>query len=402
MIVFSQGFIAMRDVVVRGSVGLAGSNASGRRKGFTLVELLVVIAIIGTLVGLLLPAVQAAREAARQASCKNNLKQMGTAVHNFHDARNGFPPLATGRESNGTSYAGITFWGLIMPYCEEMAAVANVTWDEAVANDTRYGWNAARGANWQAFSTSYPRYMICPTRGFRTTFSNSAGQKYPASDYGLITLFGQNGVTRPDRLICYNMNAPNSTANPRGTQTNCVTGWGSMTDSTATGIGFGALSLAMGPKDGSGNIVTHVTTSGTAERAYSGWYPRSSFKHVPDGLSKTAILAERHLWKNDLRKGGCYTSPRSACGGAGYDDMQLMIAFAGGGNRMWVNPERGGIAHSAEEDSVTTTLGSWHPGICHFLMADGAVRSVDVNIDDTTLVNLGDRRDGQALNTGSL
>jgi hypothetical protein len=323
-------------------------------------------------------------------------------VHNFHDARNGFPPLATGRESNGTSYAGITFWGLIMPYCEEMAAVANVTWDEAVANDTRYGWNAARGANWQAFSTSYPRYMICPTRGFRTTFSNSAGQKYPASDYGLITLFGQNGVTRPDRLICYNMNAPNSTANPRGTQTNCVTGWGSMTDSTATGIGFGALSLAMGPKDGSGNIVTHVTTSGTAERAYSGWYPRSSFKHVPDGLSKTAILAERHLWKNDLRKGGCYTSPRSACGGAGYDDMQLMIAFAGGGNRMWVNPERGGIAHSAEEDSVTTTLGSWHPGICHFLMADGAVRSVDVNIDDTTLVNLGDRRDGQALNTGSL
>jgi type II secretory pathway pseudopilin PulG len=363
---------------------------------------LVVIAIIGTLVGLLLPAVQAAREAARQASCKNNLKQMGVAVHNFHDARNGFPPLATGRESNGTSYAGITFWGLIMPYCEEMAAVANVTWDEAVANDTRYGWNAARGANWQAFSTSYPRYMICPTRGFRTTFSNSAGQKYPASDYGLITLFGQNGVTRPDRLICYNMNAPNSTANPRGTQTNCVTGWGSMTDSTATGIGFGALSLAMGPKDGSGNIVTHVTTSGTAERAYSGWYPRSSFKHVPDGLSKTAILAERHLWKNDLRKGGCYTSPRSACGGAGYDDMQLMIAFAGGGNRMWVNPERGGIAHSAEEDSVTTTLGSWHPGICHFLMADGAVRSVDVNIDDTTLVNLGDRRDGQALNTGSL
>jgi prepilin-type processing-associated H-X9-DG protein len=153
----------------------------------------------------------------------------------------------------------------------------------------------------------------------------------------------------------------------------------------------------MGPKDASGAIVTHVQTSGTTERAYAGWYPRSSVKHVPDGLSKTAILAEKHLWKNDLRKGGCYTSPRSACGAAGYDDMQTMIAFQGGGNRMYVNPERGGIAHSAEEDSVNTTLGSWHPGTCHFVMADGAVRSVDVNIDDTTLVNLCDRRDGQVV-----
>ena len=64
---------------------------------------------------------------------------------------------------------------------------------------------------------------------------------------------------------------------------------------------------------------------------------------------------------------------------------------------MYVNPERGGIAHSAEEDSVNTTLGSWHQGVCHFLMADGAVRSVDVSIDDTTLVNLCDRRDGQVV-----
>ncbi len=91
------------------------------RRAFTLVELLVVIAIIGTLVGLLLPAVQAAREAARKNSCRNNLKQVGVAMHNYESAYRRLPPgyqYKLGAEGNA---AGFSWTAMLLPFMEHAA-----------------------------------------------------------------------------------------------------------------------------------------------------------------------------------------------------------------------------------------------------------------------------------------
>ena len=102
------------------------------RVGFTLVELLVVIAIIGVLVALLLPAVQAAREAARRMQCSNNLKQIGLAFHNYHDANKKLPRAQEYGNSNA-SPGTLPGWGwsaYIMPYIEGNAAFDQIDFDE--------------------------------------------------------------------------------------------------------------------------------------------------------------------------------------------------------------------------------------------------------------------------------
>src|SRR5262245_7826979 len=123
------------------------------RFGFTLIELLVVIAIIAVLVALLLPAVQQAREAARRSQCKNNLKQMGLALHNYHEVNNVLPPSTINPGSVYAANAGVTAgmvrnttgYLLMLPYLEQTPLYNMVNFN--LATDI---------ADWNSLGTNNP------------------------------------------------------------------------------------------------------------------------------------------------------------------------------------------------------------------------------------------------------
>jgi prepilin-type N-terminal cleavage/methylation domain-containing protein len=134
----------------------ASSSHRSHRTGFTLIELLVVIAIIAVLIALLLPAVQAAREAARRAQCVNNLKQLGIALHNYHDTLGCFPrgqnhPIGGNLASN--IYERGCWYQAILPFIEQRA---HADLDAAyMESRTSYSYNAS-------YSTAVVQALICP------------------------------------------------------------------------------------------------------------------------------------------------------------------------------------------------------------------------------------------------
>lgn len=132
-----------------------------RKRGFTLIELLVVIAIIAVLIALLLPAVQQAREAARRTQCKNNLKQIGLALHNYHDVFQGFP---AGWSVDPTNF-NLQYWGLsILPYLDQ-ANLFN-KWDQSVPNINEaalLGFSPAAVTNNTTLAKSVISAYLCPS-----------------------------------------------------------------------------------------------------------------------------------------------------------------------------------------------------------------------------------------------
>jgi prepilin-type N-terminal cleavage/methylation domain-containing protein/prepilin-type processing-associated H-X9-DG protein len=206
------------------------------RTGFTLVELLVVIAIIGILVAFLLPAVQAAREASRRSQCQNNLKQIGIAVQNHHDARRAFP---MGR--NGMDQFAVSWAFFLLPYLEE-TAVYNSWNSHAKVFDP---------VNDAAMRTPIEAYA-CPSRRRAAADRNFDNNNNPP-------VAGTTGVAT---LADYSANAG----------IKLMTG---MTNFEGSGGVLGGFSrIEAGPIF----TASHI-----------------SARQVEDGLSKTIAIGERHL-----------------------------------------------------------------------------------------------------------
>ena len=316
-------------------------------QAFTLIELLVVIAIIGILIALLLPAVQAAREAARRMSCTNNLKQLALAVHNFHDAMGGLPP---GRISD--DYPNWAW--LILPYIEQVPL--------------QDGWSPS--INWYNLPLSLrlstvPTY-ICPTRGNRTPQQPGSGTNQLGAMGDYVGNMGDNGSLSTGSTLfndCWPFDYPtNRGETPTGTiistqKVFCTNG----------SMGWGACGASCGVPD-------H-------------WESPIQFRDVEDGLSNTFLLGEKHV-------------PMSRLGFAPWD----ISIFYSDGSPAYVRAGGPGLALARSVNEPNThpngwgfIFGSYHPGICHFALADGSVRSISIYINTRTLGRLCHRHDGAVL-----
>jgi prepilin-type N-terminal cleavage/methylation domain-containing protein/prepilin-type processing-associated H-X9-DG protein len=317
--------------------------------GFTLVELLVVITIIGILIALLLPAVQAAREAARQVQCTNNLKQLGLAVHNFHDMRGGIPPAYM----DGRGHP--TWAGLILPYVEQQGL-----YDLAHIGE---GW-PAYALKPEVYQSQVPMYY-CPTRrtapqisdrdASRSDTSETRGALY---DYAIC---GGDGTIDPwyGTLDIGGQKVPNGAGVPTESDPKCQ----------------GTLS-----------------TPGDSKSPYTGWKCSRTFSDVKDGLSNTFLIGEKHV-NVDHQRDFLYGD------GTFFNDDTSTTAARVAGSAYPLATSRD---DSAPMSAYNAGFGSWHPnGTCGFAMCDGSVQRIQPTIDAKVLGYLANVSDGQAIPTGA-
>ncbi len=319
-------------------------SRSRPRRGFTLIEHLVVIAINDILIALLLPAVQQAREAARRSQCQNNLKQIGLAMHNYHDTHKVFPPgFIGGTGATGATPATGWAWGtFILPFMDQAP----------LYNQLQPGVTSA---------ASCGDGSLCPSDANRLALLRTG---LPA-------------------FVCPSDPHPSITENPgNGVCAVQIAGAGS-----TYRIG---LSNYIASANANGSI------DGTYTTTYNGMFfsnSRTRVRDITDGTSNTMMMMERHTrvaggasGTNEQRMGGNWA-------GLSYPNSNTYYAYQVLG---CIRPTFGEINGSASRwDSRDPS--SFHEGGIQILLADGAVRFLSENVNTTTSYNLINIRDGQVL-----
>ena len=327
------------------------------RRAFTLIELLVVIAIIAILVALLLPAVQQAREAARRSQCKNNLKQMGLALHNYHSTYRSFPIGA----QNNVSKAN---WRLsLLPYLDQATVFNQINFAQNIA--MTYPGPDPDAQNPVLSHLVVPVY-VCPSsrlapipdsiKGWTTNFERAMIHMYVGimgsdphpvtgdSTCRVISPYGDTGNYSDTGLLLVNDNAKIAEA----------------TDGTSNVI-------IVGEQSG-------VFTNGVDSRiqGYSGW--SGGAYHAPGQGNNGDPVAR---WQH------CGSSPPS---GGSANNAVTAVRYS---------PNK--VASSAEGTGwrgPNTILSSFHSGGVHVGLADGAVRFISDSISLDLLRALCARNDG--------
>jgi prepilin-type N-terminal cleavage/methylation domain-containing protein len=332
-----------------------------RRRAFTLIELLVVIAIIAILVALLLPAVQQAREAARRTQCKNNLKQWGLALHNYHDTYNVFPPaLNNSGRLNSTAFytptnrvqntSGFVF---LLPYIEQANAYAMYDFNQTGSFSNPYGLPIAgitnANPNMAITSMALPG-LLCP--------SHPAGGEVSSS-----------GITTQSDFY--------SRENARRASYAFATG--SMTD----------YSLA------------HTAYSGDIRQGAFGNSGGAKMRDFTDGTTNTIVIGE--AWGGSRHKTSGSFGPWGLCGThtcchlytpSGSSTVLDATTVAAYVNDFRINAAYGG---NAQKLQYAWGYGSGHTGGCQVVMGDGSVKFISENVDALTFWRLTYIHDGAVI-----
>lgn len=327
------------------------------RRGFTIVELLVVVAIVGTLIGLLLPAVQAAREAARGAQCKNNLRQIGLATIHYHDAQGHFPPARLRSREWGVTQCETSqpsWFARILVYLDSTPAGSQ--WDYAEAFEHHP----------DELREFAPDVFVCPSRRSLAESVIPAGAvqqavTYPCGCMGLEIVQLTSGVTGD-----YAGNHGDFTGGSYGAETDYWRG------GNGTGVIISSRPICRPDSEATFAL-------GRAASLPLGYQDTIRLKDVTDGASHTFLAGEMHIPADRIAQvpenGPLYNGK----------DLTAFARIAGPS----VPLARGPLDTTAG----SMGFGSWHAGVCPFVLADGSVRDMDVFTDTVVLQGWSRRAD---------